>query len=163
MSWVAELNATMTAATVTHSNPSCGLPKAIATKPATMPSCANNNQLRRRPNQRFNNGMGNRSTNGAHTHLKPYAKPTQVKKPTVLRSIPASRKRKLNVPSTNNKGNPAEKPNASIRKLAGSKYTLKVASQLVRAGSVLSAIRYHLRRDCFGAHAQKCFLDHVQE
>ena len=41
----------------------------------------------------------------------------------VARSSPASRKRKLNVPSTSSNGNPAAKPSASMRKLAGSRYT----------------------------------------
>ena len=39
----------------------------------------------------------------------------------VLRSMPASRKRKLKVPNTNSKGKPAAKPNKSMRKLAGCK------------------------------------------
>jgi hypothetical protein len=39
----------------------------------------------------------------------------------VARSRPASRKRKLKVPNTNNKGNPAEKPNANMRNEAGSR------------------------------------------
>ena len=47
----------------------------------------------------------------------------------VLRSMPASRKRKLNVPNTSNSGSPAEKPSDNIRKLAGCKYTRKAASQ----------------------------------
>ena len=37
----------------------------------------------------------------------------------VLRSMPASRSRKLSVPSTSSSGKPAEKPKASMRKLAG--------------------------------------------
>ena len=39
----------------------------------------------------------------------------------VDRSSPASRKRKLSVPSTNSNGSPAEKPRASMRRLAGSR------------------------------------------
>jgi hypothetical protein len=35
----------------------------------------------------------------------------------VARSMPASRRRKLSVPSTSSSGNPAENPSASMRKL----------------------------------------------
>ena len=57
----------------------------------------------------------------------------------VLRSMPASRSRKLSVPSTSSSGKPAEKPSASMRKLAGCKYR-RSASRQVRtvAGGVLS-------------------------
>ncbi len=57
----------------------------------------------------------------------------------VLRSMPASRKRKLSVPSTSKSGKPAAKPSASMRKLAGCKYR-RSASRQVRtvAGGALS-------------------------
>src|SRR5574344_3169289 len=50
----------------------------------------------------------------------------------VVRSIPASRNQNESVPSTSSKGKPAEKPNTSMRRLAGWRYTLKVASQACR-------------------------------
>ena len=39
----------------------------------------------------------------------------------VVRSMPASRSRKLSVPSTSSKGSPAEKPSANMRSVAGSR------------------------------------------
>jgi hypothetical protein len=50
----------------------------------------------------------------------------------VLRSMPASRRRKLSVPSTSSSGRPAEKPSVSMRRLAGSRYTRSVWSQDMR-------------------------------
>src|SRR3989344_4825063 len=52
----------------------------------------------------------------------------------VLRSMPASRRRKLSVPSTSSSGSPAENPSVSMRRLAGSRYTRRVCSQGVRCG-----------------------------
>jgi hypothetical protein len=100
---------------------------AIITSASMMVTWEARSQLRRRPSQRVKKGSGMRSTNGDHTHLKPYASPTQLKNPIVVRSIPASRSQKLSVPNTNNKGSPAENPRDSMRKEAGSKYTLNVA------------------------------------
>ena len=78
------------------------------------PRCS---QLRRRPSAAVSkDGIGKRSTKGAHAHLKPKAIPTQLMWPMVLRSTPASRNQKLRVPNTSKKGSPAEKPSASIRK-----------------------------------------------
>jgi hypothetical protein len=83
--------------------------------------CANISQLRLRPSNLVIKGSESRSTKGAHIHLKPYTNPTQLRKPIVLRSIPASRKRKLKVPNTSNNGRPAENPKNSMRQEAGSK------------------------------------------
>src|SRR3990167_6017164 len=52
----------------------------------------------------------------------------------VLRSTPASRRRKLSVPSTSSRGRPAENPSVSMRRLAGSRYTRRVCSQEARVG-----------------------------
>ena len=46
--------------------------------------------------------------------------------------MPALRNQKESVPSTSSKGNPAEKPKASMRRLAGSAYTRSVCPQLRR-------------------------------
>src|SRR5689334_11584563 len=46
-----------------------------------------------------------------------------------LRATPASRSRKLSVPSTSSSGSPAEKPSASMRSVAGSRYTLSASRQ----------------------------------
>ena len=57
----------------------------------------------------------------------------------VLRLTPASRSQKLSVPNTSSSGKPAENPSDSIRRLAGSWYTLRLASQPGRSGlAVLS-------------------------
>ncbi|MDT4858807.1 hypothetical protein FQZ97_932910 [compost metagenome] len=48
----------------------------------------------------------------------------------VVRSSPASRRRKLRVPNTSSNGSPAENPNANMRRLAGSRYTRRVSPQL---------------------------------
>ena len=57
----------------------------------------------------------------------------------VLRSMPASRSRKLSVPSTSSSGKPAEKPKASMRKLAGCKYRRSASRQVrtVAGGALL--------------------------
>ena len=55
----------------------------------------------------------------------------------VLRSMPASRRRKLRVPSTSSKGKPAAKPSASMRKLAGWPYTLSVSHHFSGAAGVV--------------------------
>ena len=52
---------------------------AMPTSPATTRHCDSSSQLRRRPSQRVSSGIGNRSTSGAHTHLKPWARPTQLR------------------------------------------------------------------------------------
>ena len=54
----------------------------------------------------------------------------------VLRSMPASRRRKLRVPSTNSKGKPAAKPSASMRRLAGWPYTFSVSHHFTGATAV---------------------------
>ena len=123
MSWVAEAKATSRASRARGSTPWSGLCNAMPTRPMMMSSCAASSQLLRRPSQRVNRGMGMRSTSGAQTHLNPYASPTQPRKLMVARSIPASRRRKLKVPSTSNNGKPAENPSSSMRRLAGSRYT----------------------------------------
>ena len=56
-----------------------GSASAMPTNPATMSACDSSSQLRRRPNAFVSNGIGRRSTSGAHTHLKPYASPTQLR------------------------------------------------------------------------------------
>jgi len=89
--------------------------------PTMTKHCAKISQLRLRPSSLVIKGKDSLSTKGAHTHLKPYTNPTQLKKPIVLRSIPASRKRKLKVPNTSNNGKPAENPKKSMRQEAGSK------------------------------------------
>jgi len=48
----------------------------------------------------------------------------------VLRSMPASRSLKLSVPNTSSKGNPAAKPSANMRRLAGCKYRRKASRQV---------------------------------
>jgi hypothetical protein len=53
----------------------------------------------------------------------------------VLRSMPASRRRKLSVPSTSSSGSPAEKPSASMRRLAGSTRAGFAARGCARRGS----------------------------
>ena len=78
-------------------------------------TCTNISQLRRRPNTRLNNGIFNRSAAGAQTHLKPYARVTQLKKPIVARSTPASRNHTDKLEKTNKIGNPAEKPKKNKR------------------------------------------------
>lgn len=50
----------------------------------------------------------------------------------VERSMPALRNQNESVPSTSSKGKPAEKPKASMRKLAGSAYTRSVCAQVRR-------------------------------
>ena len=82
--------------------------------------CASSSQLRRRPSSRYRPGRGRRSTSGDQTHLKAYARPTQLMKPIVARSIPALRSQNDKVPITSKNGSPALKPRASMRRLAGS-------------------------------------------
>ena len=71
MSCVAEPNATNSAKPTKGVKLSCGLAAAMPSRPNTIDTCANNNQLRRRPNMGVNTGIDKRSTSGAHTHLKP--------------------------------------------------------------------------------------------
>ena len=119
MSWVAEPNAANKANPTKGVSESCGLLHAMPNRPAMTAACASNNQLRRLPSSGVNSGKGKRSTKGAHAHLKPYASPTQLRKPMVERSIPASRSRKLSVPNTSKSGKPAENPKTNMRKLLG--------------------------------------------
>jgi len=48
----------------------------------------------------------------------------------VARSTPASRKRKLSVPSTSSKGKPAANPKPSMRSAAAERYTRQASAQL---------------------------------
>src|SRR6218665_35169 len=52
----------------------------------------------------------------------------------VLRSRPASRRRKLSVPRTSRSGRPAAKPSASMRRLAPSRYTRRLLRPERRGG-----------------------------
>ncbi len=58
----------------------------------------------------------------------------------VVRSMPASRSQKLSVPSTSNKGRPAEKPNENMRSDGGSRYTRNAASQPRQPGFVCALL-----------------------
>ena len=129
MSCVAEARATSSAHSTSGCRPLRGSSTAMPTRPAAIASCDSSSQLRRLPISCVRPGRGTRSTSGAHTHLKPYARPTQLRWPMVLRSTPASRRRKLSVPSTSKSGRPAAKPRASMRRLAGSRYTASAARQ----------------------------------
>ncbi len=121
MSCVAEPKATATAHHTMGAKASCGSVSAIITSAPMMTACDTSSQLRRRPSRRVSTGIGMRSTSGDQTHLKPYASPTQLKKPIVVRSMPASRSQKLRVPKTSNRGRPAEKPRDNMRSEAGSR------------------------------------------
>ncbi len=79
----------------------------------------------------------------------------------VLRSMPASRKRKLSVPSTSKSGKPAAKPNANMRKLAGCKYR-RSASRQVRtvAGGVLLGVTDGAGSDICGLSAAQDTTGH---
>ena len=63
--------------------------------------------------------MGNRSTSGDQTHLNPYASATQLMKPMVERSTPASRNHKESVPNTSSRGRPEENPRKTITRALG--------------------------------------------
>ena len=121
MSCVAEPKATSSAHQIIGRKPALGSFSAMPMSPTITTPCASSSQPRRRPSKVVSGGSGSRSTSGAHTHLNAYARPTQLRKPMVARSMPASRKRKLSVPRTSSSGNPAEKPRASMRNVAGSR------------------------------------------
>ena len=53
--------------------------------------------------------------------------------------MPASRRRKLKVPSTSSKGRPADMPSSSMRRLAGSRYT---RSDCAQDKSIVRVIQY---------------------
>lgn len=72
----------------------------------------------------------------------------------VLRSMPASRNLKLSVPKTSSKGNPAEKPSASMRQLAGCKYK-RQASRQVR--TVLVGVSDEVAVSDMGALSAVCW------
>ena len=71
MSCVAEAMATAKAQ-ATKGPSSCeGSFRAMPTRPSAMTSCDTSSQLRLRPNCRVSQGMGMRSTSGAHIHFTP--------------------------------------------------------------------------------------------
>ncbi len=93
---------------------------------STMAVCDNNNQLLRCPNKRVNIGIGNTPTTGAQTNLNENAKAAQLKKVTVLRSMPASRNHSERDEKISNKGIPAEIPKKNKAKTLGSKKAFKL-------------------------------------
>ena len=119
MSWVAEAKATISAKTIRLNKLYWGSLNAIPTSAKNTESCANNIQLRLRPRIRVRIGIGIRSTKGDHTHLKPYASATQLIKPIVLLSIPASLSQNDNPEKTSMRGSPDEKPKNSIERMPG--------------------------------------------
>jgi Zn-dependent protease with chaperone function len=72
--------------------------------------------------------------------------------------MPASRSRKLSVPNTSNKGKPAAKPNANMRKLAGCRYR-RSAWRQVRVGAGVKAVISGMRQLSAPAGAWPCRYD----
>ena len=86
---------------------------------ATKPTCTTRSQLRLLPINRVRTGTSTLSAAGAQAHLKAYAKDTQLKKPIVARSTPASRSHTDKLENTNKIGKPEAKPRKNNRITAG--------------------------------------------
>ena len=91
----------------------CGSLKEVSNKDKIIKIWTNKSQLRLCPNF-LKIGKLNLSIIGDQRYLKAYAKPAQLNRVIVLRSIPALDHQTDKVENTNNIGNPDEKPNKSI-------------------------------------------------
>ena len=114
MSWVAAVKPIANAPSAVMVSDTCGSNEEVHSSAATTANWAASSQARRRPSAAVSQGIGSRSTSGAHTNLKEKPIAAQLKNVIVARSTPASRNHTDSVPNMSSSGSPAENPRNSI-------------------------------------------------
>src|SRR6185503_11161320 len=128
MSWVAEANATTSAAAPNTTSPDDVPIIDIRINAAPITICASAIQPRRRPNLP-KKGARTRSMIGAQRNFSEYAMPTHERKPIAASVVPSSRSQYPRVLPTRRNGRPDEKPSTSIVNVRGRVYGWIVSFQ----------------------------------
>ena len=117
ISWVAEENPNITAATAMRTSgwePDPGSIHAIHKMARMIPVWETSIHDLLRPKDRVRKGMGIWSTRGAQMNLNEYPRAAQLKKVTEALSTPASLSHRERDEKIRRRGRPAENPNASM-------------------------------------------------